>query len=60
VPENVLKGISAVRNSGATNMFDRNTVTKLAINMEFYEAALWIDEHKKEYTEDIFKRFIVF
>jgi hypothetical protein len=59
VPENVLEGLEAVRKSGATNMLDRNMVARLAMDMKFYETALWIDEHKKEYAEGIFKGFVV-
>ena len=57
VSQAVLEGIIAVRDSGATNMLDRNTVIQLCGDMGFYEAAVWIQEHKCEYSHGIFEGF---
>jgi hypothetical protein len=55
----VLDGITAVRDSGKTNMLDRNSVAKLCSDMGYYEAALWVNDNKKEYAEGIFNGFEV-
>lgn len=57
VPKPVLDGIAAVRNSGATNMFDRPMVAKLCAEMDFHEAALWVNDNRKLYSEGIFQGF---
>ena len=57
VPNEVLKGIMAVRDSGLTNMLDRPVVAQLAEQMGFVEAARWIETHRKEYAEGIFRGF---
>lgn len=57
VSKNVHDGITAVRDSGELNMFDRDGVAKLCSNMGFYEAALWINDNKKEYANGIFEGF---
>lgn len=57
VPNDVLKGIIAVRDSGMTNMLDRSTVAQLAQGMGFDEAASWITAHRKAYAGGIFRGF---
>jgi len=57
VPNEVLKGLMAVRESGLTNMFDRPVVIKIAEEMGFEEAADWVMAHRKEYAEGIFRGF---
>jgi len=57
VPENVLRGIEAVRKSGLTNMLDRPMVIKLAWELGFPDAAEWIENNRKQYAEGIFKGF---
>jgi len=57
VPENVLRGIEAVRKSGLTNMLDRPMVIKLVRELGVPEAAEWIEKNRKLYAEGIFKGF---
>ena len=57
VPNEVLKGVIAVRDSGLTNMLDRPVVVQLAAEMGFDEAAHWIKTRRKEYAEGIFCGF---
>ena len=57
VPNEVLKGIIAVRDSGLTNMLDRPVVVQLAAEMRFEKAARWVETHRKEYAEGVFCGF---
>ena len=51
--ETVRKQILAVRDTGRTNMFDVNTVQRIAYDMEFYELVTYLEEHRREYTHFI-------
>jgi len=57
VPKAVLDGITAVRDGGGTNMLARDEVARLCSEMGFHEAALWVAEHKKEYSHGVFQGF---
>jgi len=57
VPKDVLDGLEAVRLSGLTNMMDRPVVARLADEMGFDTAAEWVEAHRKEYAEGIFRGF---
>ena len=57
VPKPVLDGLEAVRQSGLTNMLDRPVVARLAEELGFDEAARWIEAHRKEFSEGIFRGF---
>jgi len=57
VSQKVFDGIEAVRQSGLTNMLDRNYVQALCDKMGFYEAVIWIEDNKKEYARAIFEGF---
>ncbi len=57
VPKEVLDGLLAVRDSGLTNMFDRPVVSRLARRMGFRKTARWIETHRKEYAEGVFRGF---
>ena len=46
--------ILAIRDTGLTNMFDVNTVQRLAYEREFYELVLYLEEHRKEFIHFIF------
>lgn len=59
VPAVVWQGIDAVRLSGLTNMLDRPEVTRIARELDFSEAAGWIEAHPKEYAEGVFRGFVV-
>ena len=45
--------IMAIRDTGLTNMFDLNTVQRLAYEREFYELVMFIEDHKPEYVKFI-------
>ena len=57
VPQAVLDGLEAVRQSGLTNMLDRPVVARLAREFGFERAARWIETHRKHYAEGIFRGF---
>ena len=57
VPKDALEGLHAVRDSGMTNMLDRPAVVDLAREMRFEETAEWIESHRREYAEGIFRGF---
>ena len=57
VSRRVLEGITAVRDSGATNMLDRNAVAKVCGDKGFYDAAVWIQENRQEYAEGVIEGF---
>jgi len=57
IPKEVFDGLEAVRQSGATNMFDRPRVIELLEAMGFDEAAEWVSEHRNEYANGIFQGF---
>ena len=57
VPQDVLDGLMAVRDSGLTNMFDRPMVARLAARMGFGAAAEWVKTHTKDYAEGVFHGF---
>ena len=59
VPAKVFDGIEAVRLSGKTNMFDLSEVVKLAIEMDFFDAAMWIENNRRKYSRGIFCGFKV-
>ena len=55
VSQAVFDGITAVRDSGKTNMFDRPVVARLCMDMGYHEAALWVNDNKTEYANSIFQ-----
>jgi hypothetical protein len=57
VPEDVLNGITAVRDSGETNMLDRARVIELLEAMGHFEAASWVAGNREEYSRGIFQGF---
>ena len=59
VPQEVLKGIQAVRDSGMFNMLDLPAVAGLARQMGFDEAADWLGDrgNRKAYAQGIFRGF---
>jgi hypothetical protein len=50
----VKEQIIAIRDTGLTNMFDTNMVQRIAFDNGYYDLVMFIEEHKKEYTEFIF------
>jgi hypothetical protein len=59
VPAAVWQGVEEVRLSGLTNMLDRPEVVRIARELDFTEAAGWIERHPKEYAEGVFRGFVV-
>ena len=53
--EKVKEQILAVRATGRTNMFDTNMVQVIANEMRFYELGIFIEEHREDYVNFIFK-----
>lgn len=51
--EKVKEQILTIRDSGLTNMFDVNTVQRLAFERDFYELVNFIEEDKKAYIHFI-------
>lgn len=59
VTQEVFDGLEAVREFGATNMFDQEAVIELAKSIGFDETAEWVQTHKREYATGIFQGFEV-
>ena len=57
VPTKVFNGIEAVRVSGKTNMFDLPEVVRLAIEMDFIDAAMWVENERPLYSRGLFLGF---
>ena len=51
--EKVQEQILVIRDTGLTNMFDVNTVQRLAYERDFYELVLYLEDHRKEYVNFI-------
>lgn len=47
--EKIKEQILEIRDTGLTNMFDKNMVQKLAFDRKFFELVRYIEEHPKEY-----------
>ncbi len=59
VPAAVWHGLEAVKDSGTTNMLDRPAVIKIAEFLGFHETARWIEGHHGQYSEGLFRGFVV-
>ena len=51
--DKIKEQIIAIRDTGLTNMFDVNTVQRIAHEMEFYELVIFLDEEKAKYVKFI-------
>ena len=51
--EKIKEQIIAIRDTGLTNMFDTNTVQRLAYERGFYELVVFVEENRKEYVHFI-------
>ncbi len=51
--DKIKEQILAIRDTGLTNMFDTNTVQRLAYDRDYYELVVFIEEHPKEYISFI-------
>lgn len=49
----VREQIFVIRNTGLTNMFDVNTVHRMAHEMNFFELVVFLEEHKDQYVHFI-------
>ena len=49
----IKKQILAIRDTGLTNMFDKNTVQRLANERDFYELVCFIEEQPDRYLQFI-------
>lgn len=47
--ETILDQIISIRDSGLTNMFDADTVQRLAFEVGYYELVAYIEEDKERY-----------
>ena len=59
VSQKVLDGLEFVRDSGLTNMFDYNTVQRIAFDNDYFETVTWMEENKDVYVQGIFSGFEV-
>jgi hypothetical protein len=51
--DKVKEQILEIRDTGLTNMFDVNTVQRLAYERDFYELVVYLEENRKEYVHFI-------
>lgn len=51
--ETIKEQILAIHDTGLTNMFDVNTVQRLAYERDFYELVVYLEENRKEYVHFI-------
>ena len=51
--DKIKEQIIAIRDTGLTNMFDVNTVQRIAHKMEFYELVIFLEEEKAKYVKFI-------
>ncbi len=49
----VREQILVIRNTGLTNMFDVNTVQRIAHEMNFFELVVFLEEHRDKYVRFI-------
>ena len=54
----MFEGLGAVQESGQTNMLNYQAVRSIATRIGYPEAALWVDEHRHEYSEGLFRGFV--
>ena len=58
LPPPVFEGLEVVQESEETNMLDYQAVQDIAIRMGYPETAMWVREHRHEYSEGIFRGFL--
>lgn len=49
----VMEQILEIRETGLTNMFDLNTVQRLAYERDMYDLVIFIEEHRDDYMNFI-------
>jgi len=58
VSPSLFEGLEVVQESEETNMLDYQAVQDFATRMGYPETALWVREHRREYSEGIFRGFV--
>lgn len=58
VPDKVLEGLNAVLYAGTTNMLQVKVVMLQAAALDYMETADWIQAHKQDYIEGVFRGFV--
>jgi len=51
--DEIREQIMGIRDSGLTNMFDLNTVQRLANERDYFDLVLYIEDHKAQYVKFI-------
>ena len=51
--EKIKEQIIAVRDTGLTNMFDTSVVQRIALDRNYFELVIYIEEHRDEYARFI-------
>ena len=51
--EEIREQILTIRDTGLSNMFDKDAVQKLAFDREMFDLVVFIEEHPREYVEFI-------
>ncbi len=51
--DKIIEQILTIRDSGVTNMFDVKHVQREAYRKGYYELAVFLEEHRKEYAKFI-------
>lgn len=51
--DKIKEQILAIRDSDRTNMFDTNTVQRIAYDNGYYELVCYLEEHRREYAHFI-------
>lgn len=51
--DTIREQILAIRDTGLTNMFDVQTVQRLAFDRGYYELVCYLEEHRSEYAHFI-------
>ena len=51
--EEIREQILSIRDTGLSNMFDKDAVQKLAFDREMFDLVVFIEEHPREYVEFI-------
>jgi hypothetical protein len=58
LPSAVFEGLEAVQGSREASMEDHRAVRDIAARMGRSETAAWVEEHRDEYREGLFRGFI--
>ena len=58
-PRKVVEEIMKIRDTGDTNMIDRQTVQFIADKMGFFRLVCWMEDNPKDYSRGITRGFEV-